>query len=305
MQVQLNEVVEHEVVEHEGWRILKRLNAGAHGEVYEAVKCDTNVVYAYKRFTNSSTCEYEVCVLKEVMRTGGHTHIIAPVEFLNEAIILPLYTRGDLLDHVGNQGIMTEYDAAKMLVKISSAVAHLHHNEIAHLDIKLENVLLDTNLEPILCDFGHAEKIESHGMCSRIVGTPHFSAPETLALEPFFDCRAADMWSLGMCTYVLCVGRYPASPELYKEIFEDKDADGSFLVSRSQRAYFSSGYLNIIDACLQIMPQKRSTAQATLLSWQQFLVSEEGDKCDREEFANDVSFDPWPHEEEDGSQGAK
>lgn len=51
-------------------------------------------------------------------------------------------------------------------------------SQVAHRDIKLENILLDVELNLKLCDFGFAEFVDGNKTVPRTVGTPGYLAPE-------------------------------------------------------------------------------------------------------------------------------
>ena len=54
----------------------------------------------------------------------------------------------------------------------------LHANGIAHCDIKPENIMINSQGQVILIDFGFAAELQSHGFKSGVVGTPTYMAPE-------------------------------------------------------------------------------------------------------------------------------
>jgi serine/threonine protein kinase len=77
----------------------------------------------------------------------------------------------------------------------------LHDSAIIHRDLKLENVLLDENLEPKVCDFGFSKIVDvtNAKRHSMIGGTPRFMAPELHEERPF-DFKI-DVYAFGMLMY--------------------------------------------------------------------------------------------------------
>jgi serine/threonine protein kinase len=70
---------------------------------------------------------------------------------------------------------------------MAAGMAYLHTkkpNPILHRDLKPENVLLDDNLEPIICDFGLSRTIDAQDLYARTlnIGTPAYMAPEMLGV---------------------------------------------------------------------------------------------------------------------------
>ena len=92
------------------------------------------------------------------------------------------------------------------------AVAYIHSFGIAHMDIKLDNLLLDEYFNIKLADFGVAIDVSATGgFADWICGTPGYIAPEVVHLLPTetFDAYKADIFSLGMWLYIMLFGEFP------------------------------------------------------------------------------------------------
>ena len=96
--------------------------------------------------------------------------------------------------------------------------------EVAHRDLKPQNVLVGSGGTVKLCDFGFAAELGSGdgAMLASLKGTPLYIAPEVFS-GGAYDLRA-DVWSLGVLLYELAVGRppfyAPSLPELMRTIAE-------------------------------------------------------------------------------------
>ncbi len=106
-------------------------------------------------------------------------------------------------------------DDVKYLFKqIVDAIVHLHQKGIAHLDLKLENLLLSVDWLPNglekqaikLIDFGFSREVD--GLCKTFCGTPSYMAPEII-LRKSYDPRKADAWALGVLLYYFLCGTFP------------------------------------------------------------------------------------------------
>jgi serine/threonine protein kinase len=113
---------------------------------------------------------------------------------------------------------LPESEARHFLRQIFEAVEDLHQNDLVHLDLKLENIMYNEETQDIkIIDFGFSEESTatdvSTGKSSRKLQTSYcgsldYSAPEILQHQPF-DGKRADVWSLGVLTFVLLTGEFP------------------------------------------------------------------------------------------------
>lgn len=111
-----------------------------------------------------------------------------------------------LLDHLTGK---THRDVLIMFQDIARALDFLANYRILHRDIKVANIMVSTNNEYKLTDFGEARDILRKSAASTAgVGTPYFMAPEVIESQPY-DAHA-DIYSLGMTVYYLLANlHYP------------------------------------------------------------------------------------------------
>ncbi|HEX7681575.1 MAG TPA: serine/threonine-protein kinase, partial [Thermoanaerobaculia bacterium] len=93
-----------------------------------------------------------------------------------------------------------------VILQIASALHHIHHLGIIHLDLKPSNILVDERGRAKIMDFGVA--VESRQVLDRqIRGSFHYMPPEVLKQDRV-DSRA-DLYSLGMTLYETVTGALP------------------------------------------------------------------------------------------------
>ncbi|KAF6990689.1 hypothetical protein CFC21_007859 [Triticum aestivum] len=153
----------------------------------------------------------EVKILKAL---SGHSNLVkfydACEDALNVYIIMELCEGGELLDRILSRGGRYTEDDAKVIIKqILSVVAFCHLQGVVHRDLKPENFLFSTRDEhsPMkLIDFGLSDFIRPDERLNDIVGSAYYVAPEVLHRSYSTE---ADMWSVGVITYILLCGSRP------------------------------------------------------------------------------------------------
>jgi serine/threonine protein kinase len=83
---------------------------------------------------------------------------------------------------------------------IISALKYVHSLQLMHRDLKLENVLLNNNFEPVICDFGLSAIVQAGRNQTMNIGTPLYMAPELFG-DDFGDQYGfpVDIYAYGIC----------------------------------------------------------------------------------------------------------
>lgn len=102
---------------------------------------------------------------------------------------------------------------------MAAAVNHIHSRGYAHLDIKLNNIFLDEYFNIKIGDFGSALKPQKKGKTNKRRGTTNYMAPEVKnqnkvtpensRKQKTYDPFRADVYSLGVCLFILLFKSYP------------------------------------------------------------------------------------------------
>ncbi len=122
------------------------------------------------------------------------------------------YIRGHTLaDRLGN-GPLPSRDAARIMIQVSRAIGFAHQQGVLHRDLKPSNILIDTDQQPHVSDFGLAKRdADAHDLTrpGAIIGTPAYMAPEQASGRGEFAGPASDVYSLGAILYHLITGEPP------------------------------------------------------------------------------------------------
>ena len=150
---------------------------------------------------------------------------------------------------------------AELLQKVALAVEFLHQNGILHRDLKPANILVGSDLEPKVLDFGLALNIGIDERLSRmgeIAGTPEYLSPEQASGAEKLDARS-DVFSLGAVLYELLTGAPPfrggTLPDLLRRIREEDP-----LLPRRRDAAVPKGLQDICLKALDKDPARRYTS---------------------------------------------
>jgi eukaryotic-like serine/threonine-protein kinase len=212
-----------ETIDH--YRILSEIGAGGMGTVYRARDeiLRRDVALKLLRSEEINERESRAHILHEARAAAS----------LNHAHICTVYQVGEFqgasyiaMEHVDGQSLSTQVPAGglplelilRYAVQIADALAHAHARGVIHRDLKTANVVITTQGQVKVLDFGLAKRIledaneETRSMLSGfqgsdMVGTLPYMAPEILIGETA-DVRT-DIWSFGVLLYNLATGELP------------------------------------------------------------------------------------------------
>jgi len=257
------------------------LGEGITGQVRLCRSKADNGVYAMKSLNVSRMDEAQTAELKaeiETLKQLDHPNIINLMEVFesddNICIIMEHCSGGDL----SQRRFETENDVCSVVFQLAEAVAHCHHLGIVHRDLKMENIMFASKDSDSICliDFGLSkkfltqdeillnDKILAQHDKTRIMktacGTAFYMAPEMLTMS---YSEKADVWALGVITYMLITGRPP---------FEGKDENAVFERVRRGRVVYnekvwsrlSPEALEFTKALMTFDPEKRPSARDAL-----------------------------------------
>jgi len=171
--------------------------------------------YILKQENNIKNLDHEnILKIYETSLNGTYKKIktigvdVIPVAY----IVLQLAPNGDLFDFIIATGGLSEEIAGWYFHRIINVMHYLHSQGIAHRDIKLENILLDENYNPLISDFGLSQKLEEVGFMTNEsihrVGTERCMSPELLEYKEHNPIKD-DIFALGYLLFMMVAKHQP------------------------------------------------------------------------------------------------
>lgn len=220
------------------WTVEKVLGSGSYGTVYKAVRCDyVKSEAAIKIISVPKTDEGEDLLREEgldieqsrsyyreivdgfvqeielLLKLRGLPNIVGVEDYRivenTDRVGWKIYIRMELLtplkswlaDKSMADGSLTETEIVKLGTDLCTALENCEKNRIIHRDIKPENILVNTNGDFKLGDFGVARRLKDDSESLSVQGAWPYMAPE-VAMHQKYDARV-DIYSLGLVLYQL------------------------------------------------------------------------------------------------------
>lgn len=192
-----------------------------------AFREDLDIYYACKIVAKSKLAELEEHTRFEreirLLQQLHHPRIVQLYDLLqdddNYYLFMEYCPNGDLLSHIVSQKQLSEREARRIFKQILDAVQFIHFMNIGHRDIKPENILMDSEGNAKLSDFGLSKYVGESGMTSTSCGSPCYASPEVLSNKQY-NAKKADMWSCGVLLYAMVTGHLPWSHRNQIQLFK-------------------------------------------------------------------------------------
>ncbi|XP_038629275.1 ribosomal protein S6 kinase alpha-5 isoform X2 [Scyliorhinus canicula] len=208
----------------ENFELLKVLGTGAYGKVFLVRKIsghDTGELFAMKVLKKATivqkakTAEH-TRTERQVLEHIRQSPFLVTLHYAFQTdtklhLILDYVNGGELFTHLSQRERFTEHAVRIYSGEIVLALEHLHKLGIIYRDIKLENILLDSNGHVVLTDFGLSKEflIDENERAYSFCGTIEYMAPEIVQGGDAGHDKAVDWWSLGVLMYELKTGASP------------------------------------------------------------------------------------------------
>lgn len=195
----------------ESYEFLCKITDGSASKIFKGKNKDTGDIVIIKRIPYFEEWRHELIILKKLIGVPKVLQYIE--EFRSDRyvyLVTKFYEGYDLYEHIDINVPYEPNYGKKLIREMAECIRECHDRGIVHLDIKCENYIL-TQVDPpqlILIDFGHAEITTMDVMKTGYskYGTSFYLCPEGYA--KFYSCKS-DIWSLGVCSYLILHGDYP------------------------------------------------------------------------------------------------
>jgi serine/threonine protein kinase/tetratricopeptide (TPR) repeat protein len=198
------------------YRVNQKLGQGGMGEVYlaEDTRLNRKVALKFLPLQYVSDQDLKTRFKREAQAAAAlnHPNIITiheVSEYEGRPYIAMEYVEGGSLKDLIRADGMSVAQVTNLALQISEGLAKAHQAEIVHRDIKPQNILIDADGRPRICDFGLA-KLKREVVLTQTgttLGTIAYMSPEQARGEEV-DQRA-DIWSLGVVIYEMLTGQRP------------------------------------------------------------------------------------------------
>ncbi|CAD5216430.1 unnamed protein product [Bursaphelenchus okinawaensis] len=211
-----NKIAYYNLTDEIGFGKFSRVKIGIHTitndtvavKIVEKIRIDQRRHHVLKRELRMlDSCHHpNICRLLEYIDTYNQLYIV-----------MELATGESLQKYVSHNGPLKELLIRKIFIQAVSAVHHMHTRNIAHRDIKADNIVFNTKTEEIkLVDFGFACFSDDKTFSTTFCGSPPYAAPELFSSKKY-RAKAVDIWALGCFFYFMYLATMPfAGRTLYE-----------------------------------------------------------------------------------------
>ena len=178
-----------------------------------------------KTFLSEEASKRKVMQEFNILRRTRHKNIVRLYESFETSshivFVMEVCGAGDLLTYVRRRRKLKEDVAKNMFKQVIEGLRYCHSKNILHRDIKLDNILLTSEGDIKICDFGVSKLVKPGEIMTEQCGTPAYIAPEVFEGRGY-EGYASDIWSAGVVLYAMLYGTVPFKAsnmtELQKQI---------------------------------------------------------------------------------------
>jgi len=197
-----------------------------------------------------------------IMKTLDHPNIVKLYQVIETEktlyLVMEYASGGEVFDYLVLHGRMKEKEARAKFRQIVSAVQYCHQKKIIHRDLKAENLLLDSEMNIKIADFGFSNEFVPGNKLDTFCGSPPYAAPELFQGKKY-DGPEVDVWSLGVILYTLVSGSLPFDGSTLRELRE-RVLRGKYRIP----FYMSTDCENLLKKFLVLNPTRRASLEVIM-----------------------------------------
>uniref|UniRef100_A0A1Y1MCF9 MAP/microtubule affinity-regulating kinase 3 n=1 Tax=Photinus pyralis TaxID=7054 RepID=A0A1Y1MCF9_PHOPY len=197
-----------------------------------------------------------------IMKMLDHPNIVKLFQVIETDktlyLVMEYASGGEVFDYLVLHGRMKEKEARAKFRQIVSAVQYCHQKKIIHRDLKAENLLLDSEMNIKIADFGFSNEFTPGNKLDTFCGSPPYAAPELFQGKKY-DGPEVDVWSLGVILYTLVSGSLPFDGSTLRELRE-RVLRGKYRIP----FYMSTDCENLLKKFLVLNPAKRASLETIM-----------------------------------------
>lgn len=165
----------------------------------------------------------------DVLSKLNHPHLIHVHSIFQRKTKYYIFMRygenGDLLSYILKNGNISENQSRVWIRQLALGLQYLHELDIAHRDMKCENILLTANLNAKISDFGFTRfcvnENDQAQLSETYCGSMSYAAPEILRGKPYHP-KPTDLWSLGVVLFVMLNKSMPFDDTRIRKLYEQQ-----------------------------------------------------------------------------------
>jgi serine/threonine protein kinase len=269
----------------------KTLGQGSFSKVKLALNKENGTYYAIKihrkddpKFDRSAreVVQSEALAMSQI----NHPNIVNIVEYMPEAtieksdgstydvfcvIVEDLAEGGELFFFVKNSGYFTEKVARYFMIQILQGLSYIHSQGLAHRDIKPDNILLDSNFNIKVADFGFAGPLAGRhgdGYLYSKLGTEPYQAPE-INLGQAYQGAQVDLFATAIVLFITVAGTPPftkaVKDEFYYKLIAGDRMDMFWRYHEKSKPtgknFFSDNFKDLMKRMLAFKPEDRLSTE--------------------------------------------
>ena len=214
-----------------GYKLLSELHRGGQGVVYRAEQLATRRSCAVKQMLGGGLAtgrarrrfEREVELVAKMRHPGVVTLYESGIARDGEPFFAMELVAGERFDTYVRISMLSDRQLIELFRSVVDAVAYAHRRGVIHRDLKPGNVLVDTDGNPRVLDFGLARPMEDSAagmlegfggaggetVAGEFLGTFAYAAPEQLRGDPDLIDSRIDVYALGVMLYESLCGCKP------------------------------------------------------------------------------------------------